>query len=50
VPHAASVFSNVQITPEKLAWLAGRCGAQQSPYGQDLTVELGSGVLMEAAG
>jgi hypothetical protein len=49
VPSAASVFSNARIIPEQLAWLAGMFGAQQSPYGEGFSVELGSG-FMDAVG
>jgi hypothetical protein len=49
VPSATSVFSNVQLTPEQLAWLAEQFGGQRSPDDNEFNIELGSGI-MDAVG
>jgi hypothetical protein len=46
---AISVFSNVQVTPEQLAWLMDQFKAQRQTYGDGWTIELGSG-LTDAVG
>ena len=38
---AISVFSNVQVTPEQLAWLMDQFKAQRQTYGDGWTIELG---------
>jgi hypothetical protein len=46
VPHAASVFSNAQITREQLGWLAGLFGGKQAAYAEEFfDIELGPGIL-----
>ena len=45
-----SVFSNVQVTPEELAWLAEQFGGQRSPFDDnEFNIQLGSGI-MDAVG
>ena len=41
---AASVFSNIKVAPEQIAWLLNRFGALQERSGEDWTIEVGPGV------
>jgi hypothetical protein len=44
VVTAASVFSNIKVTPEQIAWLLNQFGALQERSGADWTIEVGPGV------
>ena len=44
VPTAVSVFSNITVTPEQIAWLLNQFGALQEHSGKEWTIEVGPGV------
>ena len=44
VATAASVFSNIKITPEQIAWLLNQFEALEEHSGKDWTIEVGPGV------
>jgi len=44
VATAASVYSNITITPEQIAWLLNQFEALQEHSGEAWTIEVGPGV------
>ena len=42
---AASVFSNIKVTPEQIAWLLNQFEALEEHSGEDWTIEVGPGVM-----
>jgi hypothetical protein len=44
VATAASVFSNITVTPEEIAWLLNQFEALQEHSGEDWTIEVGPGI------
>ena len=44
VATAASVFSNIKVTPEQIAWLLNQFEALEEHSGEDWTIEVGPGV------
>ena len=45
VPTAVSVFSNITVTPEQVAWLLNQFEALQEHSGEYWTIEVGPGVM-----
>jgi hypothetical protein len=45
VATVASVFSNIKITPEQVAWLLNQFGALEEHSGEEWTIEVGPGVM-----
>jgi len=45
VATAASVFSNIKVTPEQIAWLLNQFEALEEHSGEGWTIEVGPGVM-----